>query len=81
MVAFALETHDQRMRAMQKLEQKDCDLIVVNGPTAMNAAQTAVEVLDKAGAVVGRFSGPKQSVAEQILGVVHQRLITPTRNA
>ena len=35
MVAFALETEDQRLRAMQKLERKNCDLIVVNGPEAI----------------------------------------------
>ena len=40
MVAFALETEDRRMRAMQKLERKKCDLIVVNGPAAMHAADT-----------------------------------------
>ena len=39
MVAFALETEDLRMRAMQKLERKKCDLIVVNGPAAMHAAE------------------------------------------
>ena len=46
MVAFALETEDQRLRAMQKLERKSCDLIVVNGPAAMHAEDTQVEVLD-----------------------------------
>jgi phosphopantothenoylcysteine decarboxylase/phosphopantothenate--cysteine ligase len=75
MVAFALETHDQHSRAMQKLEQKGCDLIVVNGPIAMHAAETAVEVLDRAGAVAGRFSGPKPSVATQLLGLIQERLI------
>ena len=40
MVAFALETEDPRIRAMQKLERKNCDLIVVNGPEAVHAAET-----------------------------------------
>ena len=77
MVAFALETDDRRMRAMQKLEQKNCDLIVVNGPAAMHAEQTEVEVLDVTGSVVGRFSGAKESVAEKIFCVVDERLIRP----
>ena len=34
MVAFALETEDRHLRAMRKLEQKNCDWIVVNGPEA-----------------------------------------------
>jgi len=77
MVAFALETHDQRMRAMQKLEQKNCDLIVVNGPAAMHADQTDVEILDPTGSVVGRFAGPKELVAQHILHVIHERLLRP----
>lgn len=76
MVAFALETHDQHLRAMQKLEQKGCDLIVVNGPTAMHAAATTVEVLDRSGVVAGRFTGSKPAVAAQIFGVIHERLLT-----
>lgn len=75
LVAFALETHDQRMRAMQKLEQKNCDLIVVNGPAAMHAEQTEVEVLDRSGAVVGRFAGAKESVAGEIFAAIGRRLI------
>ena len=44
---------------MQKLERKNCDLIVVNGPEALNAADTNVEVLDRDGQVLGGFSGGK----------------------
>ena len=40
------------MRAMQKLERKKCDLIVVNGPAAMHAADTKVEVIDARGEVL-----------------------------
>ena len=52
MVAFALETEDRHLRAMRKLEQKNCDWIVVNGPEAICAARTRVEVLDAGGAVL-----------------------------
>ena len=54
MVAFALETKDHHFRALQKLERKNCDLIVLNGPEAMCAADTRVEVIDRQGQVVGR---------------------------
>lgn len=77
MVAFALETEDERFRAMQKLERKRCDLIVVNGPAAIGASDTSVEVLDRAGQVVGAFSGGKQQVAQQILDAIERRLIAP----
>ena len=39
LVAFALETEDRHLRAMQKLERKQCDLIVLNGPAAIRAAR------------------------------------------
>lgn len=73
-VAFALETEDARMRAMQKIERKDCDLICVNGPAAMHADHTAVEILDREGRIVGSFDGPKPEVAGRIVEVI-QRLL------
>jgi phosphopantothenoylcysteine decarboxylase / phosphopantothenate---cysteine ligase len=76
MVAFALETEDRRMRAMQKLERKKCDLIVVNGPAAMHATSTHVEVLDHEGQVLCSLSGGKRQVAKDILQVIRERLIS-----
>jgi phosphopantothenoylcysteine decarboxylase/phosphopantothenate--cysteine ligase len=75
MVAFALETEDLRMRAMQKLERKKCDLIVVNGPAAMHAADTKVEVLDARGEVVTAMAGSKLQVAKALLLVIQSRLM------
>ncbi len=75
MVAFALETEDQRMRALQKLERKSCDLIVANGPGAMHARDIEVEVIDAAGDVLATLSGPKEEVGGGIFRVIQQRLI------
>jgi phosphopantothenoylcysteine decarboxylase/phosphopantothenate--cysteine ligase len=75
MVAFALETEDQRMRAMQKLERKNCDLIVLNGLEAVHSPYTQVEILDATGDVAATFTGDKEEVARQILGVIEKRLI------
>jgi phosphopantothenoylcysteine decarboxylase/phosphopantothenate--cysteine ligase len=80
-VGFALETDDQRFRAITKLERKNCDLIVLNGPQAMDAADNEVEVIDRSGATVGRFVGVKEDVAQGILQVVQQRLISPRTDA
>lgn len=77
MVAFALETEDQQMRAMQKLERKSCDLIVVNGPEAVHAADTRVEILGRTGQSLGRFSGSKSDVANSIFNIIQQQLIHP----
>jgi phosphopantothenoylcysteine decarboxylase/phosphopantothenate--cysteine ligase len=75
MVAFALETEDQRMRALQKLERKSCDLIVVNGPGALHSTDTELEVIDPAGNVLASATGPKLQVARQVFEVIQERLI------
>ena len=75
MVAFALETEDVRMRALQKLERKSCDLVVVNGPEAIHAVDTAVEVIDREGNVLAACHGSKLAVAEQLFEVFQRRLI------
>jgi len=75
LVGFALETDDQRFRALTKLERKSCDLIVLNGPSAMDAADNQVEILDRTGALVASIAGPKDSVAEGILKTIQERLI------
>jgi phosphopantothenoylcysteine decarboxylase/phosphopantothenate--cysteine ligase len=78
LVGFALETEDQRFRALAKLERKSCDLMVLNGPEAMNAEQNQVEIMDRAGAIVAAFAGEKHDVARRILQVIEERLIRPT---
>lgn len=77
LVGFALETDDQRFRALTKLERKSCDLIVLNGPAAMDAADNQVEVFDKSGAVVAAIAGSKEAVATRIMEVIEQRLTNP----
>jgi phosphopantothenoylcysteine decarboxylase/phosphopantothenate--cysteine ligase len=77
-VAFALETTDARFRAITKLEKKACDLVVLNGPSAMNSRRNDVELLDPEGDVVARISGSKRKVARGILKEIQQRLIAPT---
>ncbi len=64
-VGFALETNDQHIRALVKLEKKSCDLMVLNGPQAINAAASSVEIMDRQGAIVGTCEGPKQQVAQR----------------
>lgn len=75
LVGFALETDDQHYRALTKLEKKSCDLMVLNGPAAMDAPTNQVEVLDPHGQVVAALAGSKEEVARGILAVIQQRLI------
>jgi len=76
-VGFALETDDQRFRALAKLERKSCDLIVLNGPSAIDSDDNEVEILDSKGATLGSFQGSKSLVARSIFNVVHRELIIP----
>jgi phosphopantothenoylcysteine decarboxylase/phosphopantothenate--cysteine ligase len=78
-VGFALETEDPRFRALVKLEKKRCDLIVLNGPEAMNSRENSVEIIDKSGQVLAALAGGKQEVAAGILEIVQQKLIDRTR--
>lgn len=75
LVGFALETDDHRLRALAKLEKKSCDLMILNGPQAMNALDTRVEIIDPAGTVVESLAGSKEHVAEGIFRTIQQRLI------
>lgn len=74
-VGFALETEDRRFRALVKLEKKSCDLMVLNGPEAMNSEENQVEVLAKDGSVVATIQGNKSDVATQIMQIVTERLV------
>lgn len=75
-VGFALETTDPRLRALAKLERKCCDLMILNGPEAMNSADNQVEVLDPHGEVLLALAGPKEEVARGVFEVIQARLIT-----
>jgi phosphopantothenoylcysteine decarboxylase/phosphopantothenate--cysteine ligase len=75
LVGFALETDDRRYRALTKLQKKNCDLVVLNGPEAINAATNSVEILDPTGAVAATFQGDKDQVACEIFRVIAERLL------
>ena len=66
-VGFALETEDQRFRATVKLQKKLCDLIVSNGPAAIDSHENNVELLGPGGEVVEAISGSKTEVANRLL--------------
>ncbi len=70
LVAFALETSDRRVRALQKLQRKHCDLIVVNDPTAINGTTSNVEILKADGETLAQISGDKPAVARRLLAEI-----------
>ncbi|MDO5580716.1 MAG: phosphopantothenoylcysteine decarboxylase [Planctomycetia bacterium] len=70
MVAFALETTDHRVRALQKLQRKNSDLIILNDQSSINGPETNIEMIDRQGKTVCRFSGKKSEAARQIIQVI-----------
>ncbi len=75
LVGFALETEDQRFRALAKLERKSCDLMVLNGPEAMDAVENSVELIGPKGNVLESLQGTKEHVARGILNLIARTLV------
>ena len=76
-VGFALETDDPRLRALAKLEKKHCDLMVLNGTTAISSTDNSVEVIDSKGNVIASITGAKIEVARKLFELIESRLIRP----
>jgi phosphopantothenoylcysteine decarboxylase/phosphopantothenate--cysteine ligase len=74
-VGFALETEDRRFRATVKLQKKHCDLMVSNGPGAIDSASNDVELLDPSGDLIANVCGSKAEVASRLLHEIDQRLV------
>jgi phosphopantothenoylcysteine decarboxylase/phosphopantothenate--cysteine ligase len=66
-LGFALEATNARENALQKLRAKNCNWIVLNGPSAIGAEDNTVEVLDGSGQVVTKFAGAKPEVARHLI--------------
>ena len=67
--------------AITKLERKSCDLVVLNGASAINSSENEVEIIAPSGNVIESVSGSKQEVAQRILSVIQNRLIIKARSA
>ena len=74
-VGFALETEDAEVRALKKLKEKRCDLIVLNGAAAINADHSSIRVMDARGDVVLNASGSKTDLGVEILKTVKDKLL------
>lgn len=66
-VGFALETEDQRFRAIVKMQRKCCDMMVSNGPSAINSEFNQVEILAADASTIAHAEGSKKVVAEAII--------------
>lgn len=73
-VAFALETENGAENAIAKLTRKNCDLVVLNGPAAIDASETRIKILDATGEMVVEVAGSKKVAAEKIVGCIEELL-------
>jgi phosphopantothenoylcysteine decarboxylase/phosphopantothenate--cysteine ligase len=78
-LGFALEAANARENALQKLRAKNCDWIVLNGPTAIGSEANSVEVLDVSGHVVTSCTGPKAAVAAHLIEWLGTNVSKPKR--
>ena len=74
-VGFALETDDAHFRAITKLHRKNCDLVVLNGVTAIDSVETSIEVFDPTGEIVLTAAGAKLEIAKLIAHKIQTELI------
>lgn len=80
LIAFALETTDHHVKALQKLQRKHCDLIAVNDPSSINGSTTNLEILDSHGVSHGKISGAKTDAARRLFEEVRRCFHLPTSN-
>lgn len=69
-VGFALETEDQRFRAIVKMQRKCCDLMVSNGPSAIDSELNDVEIIAAGGTTICKVAGSKSQVADAIVQAI-----------
>lgn len=69
-VGFALEAQNPRENALQKLRRKNCDLIVLNAPSAIGSDDNDVEVIDENEATVAQIAGTKSEIAGELIRVI-----------
>jgi len=75
-VGFALETEHAQVRALKKLKQKRCNLIVLNDATAIDSDTNSVRIIDAEGDVVTSAGGKKADVAFEILYTIDALLLS-----
>ncbi len=73
-VGFALEAVNSRENALQKLRAKNCDVVVLNGPTAIGSLSNSVELIDATGSPIESWAGTKTEVAHELIAWIERNL-------
>lgn len=66
-VGFALEAENARENALQKLRAKNCDVVVLNHPSAIGSETNEVQLLGQQGETVDEWSGSKPDIAHSLI--------------
>ncbi len=72
-IGFALETEQGLEHALEKLNRKKCDFIVLNSPASIDSDSASVQVFDAAGTLRVSFVGSKKTIARLLLDLVDSR--------
>ena len=73
LVGFNLETEKLEEEGRRKLEEKNLDLIVLNGPENMGRHEATVRILGQEGIVAEWEALPKAEIAGLLIGLVEER--------
>ena len=65
-IGFALETDNGVTNAQEKLKRKNCDLICLNSPSAINSPENKIALITERG-IVAQLSGSKKELATKII--------------
>ncbi len=73
-VGFALEAANSRENALQKLRAKNCNVVVLNAPSAIGAESNSVELIGLEGTPLQHWEGTKRDVADELVGWIGENL-------
>ena len=75
-MGFALESDEfAHVNALRKLKQKNCDVIVLNRPTAIGSLTNSVELINSAGQSIATIAGSKTDVAIRLIAWIESNFV------
>jgi phosphopantothenoylcysteine decarboxylase/phosphopantothenate--cysteine ligase len=76
-IGFALESQDARTNALRKMRVKNCDAIVLNHVSAINADDNEIELLTSDGLIRGLWQGTKKDLGRRLIEWITLRFGSP----
>jgi phosphopantothenoylcysteine decarboxylase / phosphopantothenate---cysteine ligase len=70
LIGFAMEDADHHRKAERKLERKNCDLIVLNGPENVGGDEAVVELYTREGGWQKAIRGSKTVIARRLVRMI-----------